>query len=78
MIFDVTPFVGVWIETSTTMGRQRPRWVTPFVGVWIETSTDGCCHGIRMSYPSWVCGLKLACTDDVTLVLRHTLRGCVD
>ena len=36
-LLDVTPFVGVWIETC-----HFNRWlgcliVTPFVGVWIET-----------------------------------------
>ena len=37
--FPVTPFVGVWIETSQLDGFDYVRWVTPFVGVWIET-----CH----------------------------------
>ena len=34
---NVTPFVGVWIETfeGKTVGQQC--MVTPFVGVWIET-----------------------------------------
>ena len=37
---EVTPFVGVWIETanSSTFGRQLK--VTPFVGVWIETASN--------------------------------------
>ena len=34
---DVTPFVGVWIETPHQGLRPRPGYVTPFVGVWIET-----------------------------------------
>ena len=34
----VTPFVGVWIETVKNYGRKRKQSVTPFVGVWIETS----------------------------------------
>ena len=36
----VTPFVGVWIETSKTLKLKALTTVTPFVGVWIETS-DG-------------------------------------
>ena len=34
----VTPFVGVWIETKVTDGNMQEYVVTPFVGVWIETS----------------------------------------
>ena len=33
----VTPFVGVWIETSETECEEHHTRVTPFVGVWIET-----------------------------------------
>ena len=35
---EVTPFVGVWIETSTDGSPVPPSGVTPFVGVWIETA----------------------------------------
>ena len=38
MIYLVTPFVGVWIETGQNMSNDMQRYVTPFVGVWIETS----------------------------------------
>ena len=34
---EVTPFVGVWIETSTRTRPAQYQLVTPFVGVWIET-----------------------------------------
>ena len=34
---DVTPFVGVWIETSAALCLLGSAAVTPFVGVWIET-----------------------------------------
>ena len=34
---NVTPFVGVWIETSAPRIPHRAHKVTPFVGVWIET-----------------------------------------
>ena len=33
----VTPFVGVWIETKSQSSRKPSHSVTPFVGVWIET-----------------------------------------
>ena len=33
----VTPFVGVWIETSVRKISSMRALVTPFVGVWIET-----------------------------------------
>ena len=34
---NVTPFVGVWIETSVLLLCPNCLKVTPFVGVWIET-----------------------------------------
>ena len=34
---NVTPFVGVWIETIKSDLQLRIQCVTPFVGVWIET-----------------------------------------
>ena len=49
----VTPFVGVWIETSAGCDTLLRQGVTPFVGVWIETpavATDGAlasCHTLR-------------------------------
>ena len=33
----VTPFVGVWIETLEISAKIQTHQVTPFVGVWIET-----------------------------------------
>ena len=33
----VTPFVGVWIETLLVSSARVKNSVTPFVGVWIET-----------------------------------------
>ena len=33
----VTPCVGVWIETKMVLQQQSYRMVTPCVGVWIET-----------------------------------------
>ena len=36
-VIPVTPFVGVWIETSVVTLSTFAGIVTPFVGVWIET-----------------------------------------
>ena len=33
----VTPYVGVWIETSSIVFPFLVEAVTPYVGVWIET-----------------------------------------
>ena len=35
--YQVTPHVGVWIETLGLTVQQVPPAVTPHVGVWIET-----------------------------------------
>ena len=35
---EVTPFVGVWIETILRLIYINRNVVTPFVGVWIETN----------------------------------------
>ena len=40
-IEDVTPYVGVWIETNTPPLMRYGGPVTPYVGVWIETIADG-------------------------------------
>ena len=37
LLSEVTPFVGVWIETSRVKKSLFIVFVTPFVGVWIET-----------------------------------------
>ena len=34
---ELTPFVGVWIETIFDLSVGMAENVTPFVGVWIET-----------------------------------------
>ena len=38
----VTPYVGVWIETSKIRIGAELDIVTPYVGVWIETSQKRC------------------------------------
>ena len=59
MKVSVTPFVGVWIETSSPGCWCDGGEVTPFVGVWIETLCCWCDVVKVRSHPSWVCGLKL-------------------
>ena len=39
LFVNVTPFVGVWIETECRNLRYEDIDVTPFVGVWIETKS---------------------------------------
>ena len=76
---EVTPFVGVWIETPHYSRHPLPLRVTPFVGVWIETYiclalllersvTPFVGVWIETSYPD---GEEKRCGS-------HTLRGCVD
>ena len=36
----VTPYVGVWIETTYKDNPYLSKEVTPYVGVWIETVVD--------------------------------------
>ncbi len=52
--------------------------VTPCVGVWIETSNSGHTLTYDWSHPAWVCGLKLFGIRRMSMLLSHTLRGCVD
>ena len=54
----VTPCVGVWIETIPFLRINIIRPVTPCVGVWIETNWDQRYKLFLESHPAWVCGLK--------------------
>ena len=75
----VTPFVGVWIETSYISSYVNQSAVTPFVGVWIETL----CYPIfydQTSVTPFV-GVWIETKFFDTLIEiddSHTLRGCVD
>ena len=55
---NVTPCVGVWIETALVYSRIRIGFVTPCVGVWIETEIVWDQSILPKSHPAWVCGLK--------------------
>ena len=67
---NVTPFVGVWIETIFRLLAYQKICVTPFVGVWIETQSSYYNQMSGLSHPSWVCGLKHLC---LTLMIRCSL-----
>ena len=75
----VTPFVGVWIETSVTATALLSRVVTPFVGVWIETYITKFESNIVRVTP--FVGVWIE-TDQILIKNNpwesHTLRGCVD
>ena len=55
---EVTPCVGVWIETSFPHLPMMWSPVTPCVGVWIETRISLFICATFWSHPAWVCGLK--------------------
>ena len=56
---NVTPYVGVWIETIIMLTVAFIVYVTPYVGVWIETNKKRLPRPRKRSHPTWVCGLKL-------------------
>ncbi len=55
---DVTPYVGVWIETVPADKRGKANSVTPYVGVWIETIKRFSIMTDIQSLLMWECGLK--------------------
>ena len=55
----VTPYVGVWIETSIGLPNWSTLIVTPYVGVWIETERQPRSTSYQRSLLMWECGLKL-------------------
>ena len=78
IVNQVTPCMGVWIETLSVAALRQAYAVTPCMGVWIETDVTLLNRLSDMSHPVWVCGLK-PCTIMLRAhILRHTLYGCVD
>ena len=60
---EVTPCVGVWIETAGSyecvrMHRSHPAWVCGLKPLYLLF--NGKALG---SHPAWVCGLKLPCLE---------------
>ena len=56
--YQVTPYVGVWIETEGYFHIKTDGKVTPYVGVWIETTQSEMRWAQKMSLLMWECGLK--------------------
>ena len=75
---NVTPYVGVWIETICwwrflELKESHPTWVCG-----LKLIFYACFNDKTKSHPTWVCGLKhylFALPDQGQ---GHTLRGCVD
>ena len=75
----VTPFVGVWIETTTLDSSSDDDVVTPFVGVWIETLSVSQNWRALTSHTLRGCvDWNMEASEVDNLPLSHTLRGCVD
>ena len=76
---NVTPYVGVWIETSHSTSEEVRTGVTPYVGVWIETSTrhkrylGRYCHSLCGSV-DWNMTYSMPCQQTQS----HSLCGSVD
>ena len=76
---EVTPYVGVWIETEQrqpaylTGRKSHPTWVCGLKPTFIMTLSKDI-----GSHPTWVCGLKHGCVIYINCMRSHTLRGCVD
>ena len=75
---EVTPCMGVWIETTKRALRDDLECVTPCMGVWIETPLNRAGEHSQRSHPVWVCGLKPAEKQVGLANVSHTLYGCVD
>ena len=50
--------MGVWIEIFIVRAISAILIVAPFVGVWIEINIIITESVIKVSLPSWECGLK--------------------
>ena len=75
----VTPRVGVWIETQGLCRAEFNAGVTPRVGVWIETQAVFVGVSAQSSLPAWECGLKRLLLDiTIALNVSHSPRGSVD
>ena len=74
---NVTPCVGVWIETVMDKGTVITEKVTPCVGVWIETYSE---HIANVQKGHTLRGCVDWNNDEVNTCIdnhSHTLRGCI-
>ena len=53
--------------------ESHPAWVCGLKLILVLTPVV-----LILSHPAWVCGLKLKLLLPVKVLVRHTLRGCVD
>ena len=60
----VTPFVGVWIETSRSMYYCHLTWSHPSWVCGLKRNIHSMQLSYQMSHPSWVCGLKHVCAEN--------------
>ena len=74
----VAPYVGAWIETTSTEPARPTSTVAPYVGAWIETGRTCSTLVDVTSHPMWVRGLKLRNSTTHHLSISRTLCGCVD
>ncbi len=76
---EVAPFAGAWIETINMALLPTAGMVAPFAGAWIETIHHGVIGILRVVAP--FAGAWIETKSDIAptlIVLRRTLRGCVD
>mgnify|MGYP004542850293 CR=1 FL=1 len=76
---DVTPCMGVWIETRCRCRCWYCPLVTPCMGVWIETVCRAACEPLPWVTPCmgvWIETLQTPAPPYCALC--HTLYGCVD
>ena len=78
-LLNVTPLVGVWIETNLVFYYMKIYEVTPLVGVWIETTGYVSGTNPPMGHTSRRCvdWNQYRCGKENTKE-SHTSRRCVD
>ena len=77
-LINVTPCVGVWIETNNLIHQRQYYDVTPCVGVWIETVPERKQYAYIKVTPCVGVWIETPVPDFPNFCLCHTLRGCVD
>ena len=75
----VAPYVGAWIETVKIAKISQIPLVAPYVGAWIETPIYLIYKSLYPVAPyvgAWI--ETLSTVTALSVVIRRTLRGCVD
>ena len=77
MFIDVTPCVGVWIETITLYQHSEPELSHPAWVCGLKLKRYHSDMTLAESHPAWVCGLKLCCKRfSVIQILSHPAWVC--